>query len=110
MKMNNSEVMQQLKQNGLVEKEIAFIKKWSEKERISYAEAIRRLYRVFCGVSIFLVLLTVLAIFEFFSTDDFISFFLAYFFTVCIFLFFAPMWLGAKIFILVRRRGGNYFL
>lgn len=108
--MNDSGIETKLKDNGFTDNDIVFIKKWSEKEKISHPDAIKQIYRFFFGVSVFLFFLTVIAVYELLNSDDFTLFLIAYVFGVCVFMFFAPMWLGAKVFVFIRRKGLDYLL
>lgn len=106
--MNESGNENKLKDNGFTDKDISFIKKWSQKDQVSDKETVRRLLRVFLGMSVILVLLTSVAVFDFFNSTGVSSFFISYIITVLLIFLFAPMWLGAKIFSMSVKRGFNY--
>lgn len=97
-----------LRQAGFTDKEIDFIHKWSGREKTPFHVVIKELYRVFVGVSIILIVLSFVAVYEFFHHDDFTGFFIGYLFAVLLFFIFAPMKLGAKVFLFIRKNGNSY--
>lgn len=108
--MNNSQIESKLKENGFSDKDIICIKKWAEKENIKHAEAIKQIYKVFSGMALMFIFITAIAVYEYFQSDDFISFFIAYMITAVLFFIFAPIRLGAKVLILIKKHGYDYLL
>ncbi|CAI1628922.1 hypothetical protein [Serratia plymuthica] len=108
--MNDAGLESKLKENGLTDKEIIFIDKCSGREKTPPVETIRQLYRIFFGMSVLLLLLTGIAVYEFFNSEDFVAFLVAYIIAVVLLFLFTPMWLGVKVFLMVRKHGINYLL
>jgi len=84
----------------LSEKERVFIERMSKGEGWTISETLRRLLRVFYGVSILILILTVVGINEFIKSENgsFYTYLLVYFFCLFVFYIMAPVRLAAKIF------------
>jgi|GEM_PF-2355444 len=83
----------------LTEKERVYVERMSEGEGWTIHETLKRLLRVFKGVLLLILLLTLIGINEFIKSEDgsFYSYLFVYFIVLVVFYFMAPVKLGAKV-------------
>lgn len=94
-----------LRQAGFTQKEIKFVAHWVEKEKSSYLIVLRQLRRVFILGVIVRLLLIGFCVYSYShdSEGGFYSSLFAAGFTFLVAEFFAPFYVGAKVFLYLRR-------
>lgn len=97
---------EKLRQSGFTQKEIQLIVYLAEKDKLSYAEILRQLNRVFIGFTLLKLLIAGICVYSFFQNDS-VGLFGTFFATIIVLIimeFFAPTLIGAKVFLYLRKR------